>query len=381
MTVHGVPRLQLHAPGGEDRKISWLELFYDLIYVATIIQLGNLLVQDPTPRGALLFALLFVPVWWSWTGMMFFFNRFVVDDLWHRLMVFAQMFAVANMAISVAGAFDETSTSFALSYVAVRAVLVAFYLRAWRSVPNARPLTRRYAAGFSVAALLWLASVFVPPPYRFALWLLGLALEFYVPLSAGSRRLQHLLPPDTAHFAERYGLFTIIVLGESFIKVVSGLADQGVGRDALVLSGFGFVVAACLWWLYFGATHGRLEHASLGMRQRWVYGHLPLTAGITGVGVGLKKLTALSVGDPATDTARWLVGGAIASCLVAFALLSDANASGPAKRRGRVAPLAGAAAMLALAWVTHGLPALAFAALASLLCLTVVWSVQRAPSR
>ena len=150
--------LQLHEHSGEERKISWLELFYDLIYVATIIQLGDLLSGAVSPAGAALFVLLFIPVWWSWTGMMFYFNRFVVDDAWHRLLVFAQMFAVANMAISVTGAFGDRSQAFALAYFAVRAILVLFYVRAWRHVESARPLIRRYAIGFALAASPWRTS-------------------------------------------------------------------------------------------------------------------------------------------------------------------------------------------------------------------------------
>jgi low temperature requirement protein LtrA len=365
--------LQLHVPGHEERKISWLELFYDLIYVATIIQLGNMLVGDPTARGALLFVFLFVPVWWSWTGLMFFFNRFVVDDVWHRVLVFAQMFAIANMAISVTGAFADTSVAFALSYFAVRALLVVFYARAWLHVPNARALIRRYAVGFSVAGLCWLASALVPDPYRYGLWAVGLALEFYVPLSAASRRLQHLLPPDTSHLAERYGLFTIIVLGESFIKVVGGLADHGVTLDTLVLSGLGFVVAACVWWLYFGGVHGAVVQATTRARYLWIYAHLPLTVGITGIGVGLKKLTVLALGDPAPDSVRWLLGGAVGLCLLAFVVLDSAKAGWErAAGRETAAKVVAAAALLALAALGGGASALIVALLVATACIAQI---------
>lgn len=371
--------LRLHVPGGEERKIGWLELFYDLIYVATIIQLGDLLSADASPRGVLLFVFLFVPVWWSWTGMMFYFNRFVADDGWHRVLVFAQMFAIAHLAISVTGAFGETSAAFALAYFAIRVVLVAFYLRAWTVVPDARPLIRRYAGGFSLAAAVWLASALVPPPYRFGLWAVGLGLEFYVTLSPRSRRLQHLLPADIPHFAERYGLFTIIVLGESFIKVVGGLAGRGIGVDALLLSGLGFAVAASVWWLYFDHTHGAVVRSTPAARYVWVYGHLPLMVGITALGVGLKKLALLPLGDPASDTVRWLFGGAVALCLVAFALLDSVKvAGGPGSLAPELAArLVGAIVVLGIAAFGGGLPAGAFALLVALTCAGVVATVGR----
>jgi hypothetical protein len=159
--------LRLHRPGHEDRKPTWLELFYDLIYVAAIIQLGNLLAADASLAGAAMFVFLFVAVWWSWTGMMFYFNRFVADDPLQRMLLFAQMFAIAAMAVTVSQAFGAGSAAFALSYFAVRAILVLLYLRAHRAVAGARPLIGRYVAGFGLAALVWLASAFVPPPYRF----------------------------------------------------------------------------------------------------------------------------------------------------------------------------------------------------------------------
>ena len=345
--------LQLHVQHGEERKISWLELFYDLIYVATIIQLGDLLSSEVSPLGALLFVLLFVPVWWSWTGVMFYFNRFVADDLLHRLLIFAQMFAVATMAISVTGAFGERSSAFALAYFSVRIILVLLYLRAWRHIVPARPLIGRYAVGFALAASLWLVSAFVPPPFRFVLWIAGLAIEFYVPLSSGSRKIQSLLPPDGPHLSERYGLFTIIVLGESFIKVVSGLGEHGMSFDSLVFSGLGFVIAVSLWWMYFDNVQGATLRRIAAAPYLWIYTHLPMTIGIIAVGVGLKKLALLEFGKPLPDEYRWLITAAVALCLLAFALLDSL--------RERERPLG---------WATHalrGLPAVVIVLLIGLL--------------
>lgn len=380
MTTSTSRSLRLHRPDGEERKIGWLELFYDLIYVATIIQLGDLLARDATPRGALLFVCLFVPVWWSWTGMMFYFNRFVADDSWHRVLVFAQMLAIAHLGISVTGVIGETSAAFALAYFAIRTILVAFYARAYRAVSAARPLIGRYAVGFSLAAGVWLLSAFVPPPYRFALWGLGLAVEFYVTLSAGSRRLQHLLPPDPPHFAERYGLFTIIVLGESFIKVVGGLAGASVGVDALVLSGLGLALAACVWWLYFDHTHVAVLRSTPTARYVWIYGHLPLTVGITALGVGLKQLTLLPLAEPASDSARWLVGGAVALCLAALAALDSVGAGARRRdvRSAVAARLAAAGLVVAITGFGTGAPAGLFALVIVLTCVALVAHLARA---
>jgi low temperature requirement protein LtrA len=245
-------------------------------------------------------------------------------------------------------------------------------------VPHARPLIRRYAFGFSIASLFWLLSIFVPPPYRFVLWGVGLAFEFYVPVWAASRRLQYLLPPDTGHFTERYGLFTIIVLGESFIKVVSGITAPGLNLDALVLTGLGFIVVACVWWLYFDHTHGTGLRTTAAARYLWIYGHLPLTIGITGIGVGLKKLVLLPLGEPASDTVRWVFGGAVALCLGAFALLDGLRADRRRAVTGVVGVrLAGAALVLALIVFAGGGSTLVFTAAIAALVAALVVAVER----
>ena len=136
------------------RKVSWLELFYYLVYVATVVQLGNKLSEDVSVEGFLGFALLFVPIWWVWIGMTFYANRFACDDLVHHVLVFAQIFIVSALAIHVFDGLGETSAGFALAYAAARAILVILYLRAARYIEVARPLAIRYTMGFSIAALI-----------------------------------------------------------------------------------------------------------------------------------------------------------------------------------------------------------------------------------
>src|SRR5215216_371607 len=148
--VAGVPHLNTDV----HRKVSWLELFYDLVYVATIVQLGNKLSEDVSGEGFLGFILLFVPIWWVWMGTTFYANRFVATDLIHRLLVFGQIFVISALAIHVFDGLGETSAGFALAYAAARGLLVLMYLRAAHFVDVARPLARRYATGFAIAALI-----------------------------------------------------------------------------------------------------------------------------------------------------------------------------------------------------------------------------------
>jgi low temperature requirement protein LtrA len=310
-----------HTGHGDEQKVGWLELFYDLVYVATIIALGNKLSEDSSTNGVLAFAALFVPIWWTWTGMAFYMTRFNLDDVGHRLLVFAQMFAISVLAINVSDGLGNTSQGFALGYVGARAVLILMYLRAGQQRPHARVLTARYVKGFSLAALIWLTSAFVPEPARFVLWAVGLVIDFGTPLLPSTRRLQAEIPPDTHHLPERFGLFTIIVLGEAFIKVITSASGHGLGLSNVLYGVLALVIAASIWWMYFDNVKGSVVRRTRVAGQVWVYTHLPLLASITAYGVAAKKIVLLERGHALGDEKRLLVSGAVAVALFAIAIL------------------------------------------------------------
>jgi low temperature requirement protein LtrA len=202
------------------RRVTWLELFFDLVFVAAVAQVGTHLRDDYSVTGLLRFSLLFVLIWWAWLGHTSFSTRFDTDDLVQRALTWLQMFLVAVMAINSTGALDSRySAGFAAAYSIMRLVLVAQYLRA-RRIRRARALTTRYAASCGVAAVLWLTSALVSTPPRFWLWALALAIDVVTPLV--STKLLVDVPHDAAHLPERYGLFTIILMGESMVAVMAG---------------------------------------------------------------------------------------------------------------------------------------------------------------
>jgi low temperature requirement protein LtrA len=314
------PTLHTARKGEHERKVTWLELFYDLVYVAAIIQLGNTLSNDVSWGGFIRFVALFIPIWWSWTGVTFYVNRFVVEDLVHRLLIFTQIGFIAVMAMSTQDAFGALGQQFVLAYVGIRAVLIALYVRAYRHVPEGRPLTRRYAIGFTLAATIWLISAFVPPPARYALWILGMIADFAVPLT--SRRLNALLPPDVPHMAERYGLFTIIVMGEAFVKVISSAPADPLTLQPLLLGALGLVIAGSVWWLYFDDVAGSPVKPTGHAPYVWIYSHLPLAIGLTAFGVAAKKVIFLPGAEALPEKYRLLLGGALVLYLV-FGMFID----------------------------------------------------------
>src|SRR5262245_17934150 len=199
---------------GEDetRHSTWLELFFDLVFVVAVAQLGLELSHDVSAEGLGWFLVYFVPIWWAWMGFTFYANRFDTDDLPYRLLVFLAMLGVAALATTVPAAFGGAPRGYVLSYVFVRLVLLALYARAIRHVEEGRPVAVFYFWAFSVAVVLWAVSLAFEPPARYWLWGIALAIELSAPLVGW--RLIPSAPVDPRHAPERLGLLTIIVLGE-----------------------------------------------------------------------------------------------------------------------------------------------------------------------
>ena len=318
------PQLRISGGGEEERHATWLELFYDLLFAAVVAQLSLTLSHDISPRGLLGFVALSVPVWWAWAGQTFYATRFDTDDLGHRLFTIVQMFAVAALAVNVHEGLGRGSAGFALSYAAVRLILVGEYLGAHWFVPAARPLTRRFGAGFGIAAAIWLISAWVPPPYRFVLWGVGMLVDFGTPLTAG--KLHSQLAPHASHLPERFALFTLIVLGESITGVVSGLLRQQWCLASAVAAMLGLSLAFSLWWVYFDNIDGSAIRAArvqgrIWLYQTWLYAHLPLVIGLSATAVGVQGVV-ISPQDVALPSAeRWLICGAMALVLLSVGLI------------------------------------------------------------
>jgi low temperature requirement protein LtrA len=209
-----------------NRHATWLELFYDLVFVVVIFQLAHYFEENFALNSFLGFLALFVPVWLPWTGAVFYATRFDTDDLGHRILVLLQVVGAAFLAVYVSDAFGDGSVGFALSYATIRIILVLEYVRTGTSktFSSATPLIRRYSIGYLCAAIVWIISVFIPPPFRFVLWGIGLAIDFATPITVG--RLHPQLAPHISHLPERMGLFTILVLGESVLGVVPEISKM-----------------------------------------------------------------------------------------------------------------------------------------------------------
>jgi low temperature requirement protein LtrA len=317
---HDPPRLRTLEDDVEDeRHATWLELFFDLVFVVAIAQLADGLAEDPSLRGFLIFAGLFVAVWWAWVGYTFYADRFDTDDPPHRVLMILGMFMVAVLASVIPEAFHGETESFALAYAGVRGVVVLLNGRAWWHLPAARPLLNVYIPAFSASVALFLVSVAVAPPYRYVLWALALTVDLGAPLVSHERIRR--VPIHASHIPERVGLFTIIVFGESILAVVIGTANVSWGVESGTAAALGFMIAGALWWVYFDYVDSSIVKRTIAAGQTYLYAHLPLLTGLAALGAGIKLAIKATEETGLTDEVSWIIGGGVGLFMASVAVI------------------------------------------------------------
>jgi low temperature requirement protein LtrA len=320
-------------------------------------------------------------VWWAWAGGTFYADRFDADDVSHRLVTGLQMLAVAAMAVNIHNAYTTTGAGFVLCYVAVRCLVIFNYWRAGAHHPQTRPLTWRYALGFAVAVLVWLASLLFAPPLRYAVWALALAVDLLTPLSAWQAQLR--FPLNRTHLPERIGLFVIIILGEGVVSIVAGYITAHSGLLAALNGVMGFLVLFCFWWVYFsGLEQGTDLAESFIHRFVWLNAHVLLLMSLAAIAAGVKH--AILAGSGLLPPAeRWLLCGSVGlSYLMLSAIQLIALGLDCSRHRQRKMLLrAGHGALALLVGAAAGsLPALAIGGILALLGLgSIAWDLYSDP--
>ena len=288
-----------HVSSSHEKKVTWLELFYDLIFVAAFIQLGNALSADISIKNFLAFCGVFTTLWLSWTGFTFYANRYDVDDFVHRIIVFLQMFAVGAKVITAPEVLSNEPYLFALSYSFSQAMIALLYFRSLKQQQTGRPYAVYWALVFSFGSLCWLVSVFLPIKFMYILWAVGIGGVLISPFNKISRTITDQYPIDWEHLSERYGLLTIIVIGESFVKVLSSLIHASDNIVVLIQAATILLVTGAIWWIYFDDVAGSHIKEDSFSPLIWLYSHLPLHIALTVVGVSLKKAMFFDLSIPA----------------------------------------------------------------------------------
>ena len=374
------PRIRREEEG--ERPTSWLEFFFDLVFVVAIDQVARRLQHGVTGHGAILYLVLYAPIWWAWVGFVLYTDRFGTDDLSDRLMTLLQVGAALVIAAAAMRATSDRAVAFAVAYGAFRLILATRYAIAARYVGEARTECTRQSIGFALAAVIWLASAAVPPPWRFWMWGVGFAVDLLTPFT--SPRMHEIVPPDPDHVEERFGTFVNISLGEGFVGLVEAMRDQAWSTAVLATAALSLLVGFAIWWGFFDALDQApiaevRAHNRTAPYKIWIFAQLPLAAGVAAAGIAVGNLVQHASAPALEDSLRWLACGMVALCYLAHAIVHVAYALAGAGRGGWMVvarKIPTIAAALLLGALGGGLSAVAVAGLlAGAAGVQVVWNV------
>ena len=339
-------------------RVSTLELFFDLVFVFTITQLTSVLSDDPTPRGLLRVVLMLGVIYYMYGGYAWMTNAVATDRVARRLLLLGGMAGFLVLALAVPRAFSEGDAAFGVAYLVIVSVHAGLYSRT--SVAHTIRAVIRLAPFNLASALLVLAAVLVEGTAAYLLWAAAVAMEWFTPRLAGTGGFR--IAP--AHFVERHGLVVIVALGESIVAIGIGAADLPVNLALASVAVLGLLLAACLWWAYFGGDDARAERALAAVPddrrgavaiRAFGYWHLLMLLGIIALAAGLKDAIGHAFDQLDLAHALMLAGG-VALFLVGDVLFRRTLQIGTGHLR------AGAAA-LAMATIPLGLTVSALAQL------------------
>ncbi|GAB3935932.1 low temperature requirement protein A [Kribbella albertanoniae] len=269
------------------KRVTWLELFFDLVFVFAVTSASELVHHDHSWLGALRALIVFIPVFWVWVGGTMHANLHEVDTVRGRLGMFAVAFCGLVLGLSLPMTFENAALWFGGTYWAARIVL----LLAIQGLPHRAAFTT-FTVGAFLTGPLFVVGALLPAGPRTAVWAGAALIDLSVPFLA--RKRLSSAPFNASHVAERFGLFVIIALGETVIETGSAAGEHDL--DALRLGALAAAFAVCcgLWWVYFAfsapAIHEAIESATARIeiiRPVLSYGHLVLIAGIIGIAVAM----------------------------------------------------------------------------------------------
>jgi low temperature requirement protein LtrA len=359
-----------------DKQVAPLELFFDLVFVFALTQVTELMSQNATWEGLGQGMLVMAALWWAWGAYAWLTNYIAADEGIERLLMFGVMGAMLIAALAVPHSFGNDALLFAVAYAIARWLHIFLFAEANENIDTGQAIVRLARTALPAPALLIVAGLVDDGTTRAILWIVALIIDFSGPLVFGVRGFR----VSARHFAERFGLIVIIALGESIVAIgagVSGELDAGI----VVAAAFGLIVSCALWWAYFDVwaqiTETRFRQARghsriLIARDVYSYLHLPMTAGVVLIALGIKK-TITHVDEPlkiAPDVA--LFGG------IALYYAGHVGVRWRMTRtlfRGRLVGLALSVALIPLAAEVDALLALGLAA--ALTSAVILYEVMR----
>ena len=274
-------------------RVTYAELFFDLVFVFAVTQISHTLLGRFSPLGVVQTTMLFLAVWWVWVYTSWITNWLNPELTPVRILLFLLMLGGLVLSTSIPKAFESRGMWFALAYAAMQVGKTVFL---WISTPPARSAARmnavRITTWLSVSAVFWIAGGFAQGHARLVLWAIALAIEyvspaarFWIPKYGASSVADWVV--EGGHMAERCAGFIIIALGESIVVTGATFADLAWTMETVTAFASAFVGAIAMWWIYFhrGADAGSEEISRSSepgrlARLAYTYLHMPIVAGI-----------------------------------------------------------------------------------------------------
>jgi low temperature requirement protein LtrA len=308
--------------GHEPSKVSFVELFFDLVFVFAVTQLSHSLIEHFSLAGALQLLLLLLAVWWVWIYTAWVTNWLDPEKLPVRLALMVLMLLGLILSASIPRAFESHGLAFACAYACMQVGRSVFFIWAAQGHPGLVRNFQRILAWLALGGVFWIAGGLAHENVRLGLWSLALAVEYVAPwvgfhVPGLGRSTTSDWDVEGRHMSERCALFIIIALGESILvtgATFSGLAWTGLTLAAFIVS---FVASAAMWWLYFDTSAEFGTETIAGSRDpgrvarlTYTYVHLFLVAGIVLAAVADEFVLAHPAGHTETKVAIAVLGGA-----------------------------------------------------------------------
>jgi low temperature requirement protein LtrA len=338
----------LRTAGGhhrDERRASWLELFFDLVFAGAVGQLAGTLQDHPGLGTLARFVLLFTPIWWLWVQFSFYSDRHESDDAMYRGAFLTAILLCVGLAACAPRALTGDTTGFVIAFACLRGLQLLLYARARWTLPATRRLYNCYLVSFGSGGALWLSSLAAAGAVRYAFWGAALACD-----AAGAMAMlepSRRVAVNPAHLTDRFQLFVLIVLGESVARLISAAAARPWSVPLAVVLGAALLILAALWWVWLTTA----DRAALGTPKTiaWFTAlNLPIVTAIAGSSAGLHMaILAAHGGGTIGIGPRAALYGGVSLFLLASALLP----SGKLSRRARWTRLATSLAAMSLVFM------------------------------
>ncbi|GHA71591.1 hypothetical protein GCM10009007_10560 [Formosimonas limnophila] len=316
--------MQPRSPVEVHRASTPLELLFDLVFVVAVAlasaRLHHGIVENHVGHAIVSFVMVFFPIWWAWMNFSWFASAYDTDDVPYRLLTMLQLAGALTLAAGVPSAFETQDFLVStLGYVLMRIALVLQWSRAWRADPPRRKVIARYIIGLILAQSGWLALLVLPPSIKMIGFITLATLELFIPYWAESAGQSTPWHPE--HIVERYGLFTIIVLGESILSasmaIQAAMKAGALDAKMLYLIAGGVLIVFSMWWSYFQQVEHKITESMRNLFF-WGYGHFFIFASAAAVGAGIAASVDAALG--LTQASQQVTNAAIALPAAIFSL-------------------------------------------------------------